>query len=628
MAKQPIRRYQTASQFGDDLIAWKNGDPVTARPETRLQKAARWYARNRTFAAMSLVILGLMLATTIGSLVSAKRIADESRKTERASQQALQAAALASRQREVALQSLNNLVFDIQRKLKDRPGTLQVRNSILESALEGLQEIVADEGSTPIDHSSIVAHLRMGEIEMAKGDDERAAEHFNQSRQMAEAYLIREPGDPAALADLTAALIALGDMGFAKFDYQTALEFYRSAAATRQEMAEANPSPGNEVEYCRALVRVGTARSGLGDDAEASSELLEAVDRMDEMLDEKREDTDFLRTLVITLSAAANHLIKIGNFEDAMPLVQRVRDLNEQLLDADEYNVDYLLDAAVSFSQLAQVHVQRLEWDQAHEFARESRKLHQRIVDANPDNVWSRSNLGLQWHIEAMTLLALGDLEGAESAGQENLSIHRQILKAEPTNSRFAAPTAECLTLLAGVAIRQGDLAKGKRRLEESLEVLGKVPGEQIAANAILQQAVEDNTNVSQALASALSREDLPIHSSIADCSDIEKLALAFAAYKVVFQQQRDQALQLANLLSREEIEDQAIDTQFRFCLLATYAKLLSITENSGNPEDIERRRQIGERACENLERYLASRENLLFNVLADPDLKDLPKHS
>src|SRR5262249_11951398 len=53
MAKEPAKRYATASDLATDLGRWLAGEPISARPSGRLEKAWKWTRRNPLVASLS-----------------------------------------------------------------------------------------------------------------------------------------------------------------------------------------------------------------------------------------------------------------------------------------------------------------------------------------------------------------------------------------------------------------------------------------------------------------------------------------------------------------------------------------------------------------------------------------------
>ena len=75
LAKEPARRYQSASELTADLRRWLAGEPIRARPVGRVERLWRWCRRNPRVAALSAAVLVLLTAVAVGSTVAALRIA-------------------------------------------------------------------------------------------------------------------------------------------------------------------------------------------------------------------------------------------------------------------------------------------------------------------------------------------------------------------------------------------------------------------------------------------------------------------------------------------------------------------------------------------------------------------------
>ncbi len=73
--KDPLRRYQRAAHMAADLICWRDGRPILARPVGRAGRAWRWTLRHRRVVAAVGVAAAVSAA---GSLVVSNHIADRS----------------------------------------------------------------------------------------------------------------------------------------------------------------------------------------------------------------------------------------------------------------------------------------------------------------------------------------------------------------------------------------------------------------------------------------------------------------------------------------------------------------------------------------------------------------------
>ncbi|MEZ5424680.1 MAG: serine/threonine-protein kinase [Pyrinomonadaceae bacterium] len=104
--KEPQRRYRTVEQFSADIWRFIDGLPITARPNTFLYQAGKFYSRNRipVFAGI-LTFLGLIVGITVavwqaGVAREQARLADQSRQLAEAAKKTAETEAERSKQEE------------------------------------------------------------------------------------------------------------------------------------------------------------------------------------------------------------------------------------------------------------------------------------------------------------------------------------------------------------------------------------------------------------------------------------------------------------------------------------------------------------------------------------------------
>lgn len=69
LEKQPARRYGSAQELADELHRFLHGEPIVARPISRVERGWRWCRRNPLPAGLLAMCLGLFVALVAGSLV-------------------------------------------------------------------------------------------------------------------------------------------------------------------------------------------------------------------------------------------------------------------------------------------------------------------------------------------------------------------------------------------------------------------------------------------------------------------------------------------------------------------------------------------------------------------------------
>lgn len=190
LQKDPDARYEDCEMMADDLRRWLNGEPILARPVSRLTRVLRWCRRNPKIAiptAVAATAVGLtamiaswawMVTAEQKQLIAEEKdkvveqrdeaqrqreIADaarliaiqneqlaEEQKDEADKQRAIAVAqkqqaemneALAKRQAELALRNIQYVITDVDARLKEKPGMSDLRIAMLEAASEKWNEL-------------------------------------------------------------------------------------------------------------------------------------------------------------------------------------------------------------------------------------------------------------------------------------------------------------------------------------------------------------------------------------------------------------------------------------------------------------------------------------------------------
>ena len=241
MAKDPARRYESAGRFEADLRRFLRGEPILARPVGPAERLARWCRNNRRVASLAALSAFSLVVITIGSVVASIRITDERSR-------AIAQAGRAEAQRRLALESLTALIQGIQDQLATRPGTLELRRSLLEIARSGLTRVSA--GASPgdgadVDAKTVQALVKIGDIDLILGRAAEARAGFDRAAGLARRVSSADPQSVPLRRELAAAYDRLGDQvlrSYGKDDPEG--NFARALAIRRALVAE---RPGDPV---------------------------------------------------------------------------------------------------------------------------------------------------------------------------------------------------------------------------------------------------------------------------------------------------------------------------------------------------------------------------------------------
>jgi len=74
LKKNPQERYTSVTALADDLRRYLRNEPISARPDTMVYRAAKFVRRNRTVVALSTLAVVVTLAGLVGTLLQARRV--------------------------------------------------------------------------------------------------------------------------------------------------------------------------------------------------------------------------------------------------------------------------------------------------------------------------------------------------------------------------------------------------------------------------------------------------------------------------------------------------------------------------------------------------------------------------
>jgi tetratricopeptide (TPR) repeat protein/predicted Ser/Thr protein kinase len=137
LRKEPRERYLTAERLADDLRAWLDGQPVTARRGTARYRAGKFIRRHRWSLAAAAVLLVTLLAGVAGV---AWQAAVANRERRKADEERRKAEARSADLRQLS----NSLLTELDEAIQQIPGSTGAQKLLVTSVLKHLDRMAAD----------------------------------------------------------------------------------------------------------------------------------------------------------------------------------------------------------------------------------------------------------------------------------------------------------------------------------------------------------------------------------------------------------------------------------------------------------------------------------------------------
>lgn len=432
LRKEPERRYRSASEFSEDLRLHQASLPVVARPDTWRYRSAKFLRRHVAGAAMSTVLVGLLIAFGIAMSVQNRRIAEE---------------------RDTAME-----VSRFLERIFTAPDPGNARGldvTAKEILTRGADRISAELSARPVIQAALMETI--GRVYLNLGQYEPAIEMFEESLR------IRLAAFGEGHAQVAAVKNELGLALTRTADYRRARELLESALAqNRRDQGDRGPA------VAKNLYNLSELAQARGDLERARTLAAESL-RIFESYGER-----FPREIAEGKSGLARILRARNELAAAEELYREAIAVTREHFGNDHPHIAYFL------QNLAVVLRARGELDAAEAMFEESIAVTRRV-------------LGEEHSLVAGSLVVLGALlhekgrlDAAESAFRDALSIHTN---ARGPDHPFVAYD---MTSMAMLRSDQGRLAEAETLLRQAIAIFESSvgPDHQYVASALTELGV------------------------------------------------------------------------------------------------------------------------------------------
>jgi serine/threonine-protein kinase len=349
--KRPAARYPCAKALAEDLCRFRNGEPIVARPLSRLGRTIRWARRRPAAAALLIVATMAILTITVGGWWTSVALTTYSKRVAREKQQA----EASFKQTLSALDQLGGTA----EVLSDLPQAQEERRQLLQNALGFYQQLIQEHGDEP------VVRRETGRISARLGDLEALLGHL-----------------------------------------VPAEEHYRRAAELIRQLGEESPNaPEPRHELAQTYTHLGILLKNRGKPGEAEAAFHVAQEQGEKLAGDYPQEPEYRRDL----ASAHYHLGALlgrldGRRDEAEQACQRARELQTRL--ADEYpdRPEFRRDLARTINQLGSLRMTARDPHEAGTLFREAIRLQRDLAAHFPGVSVYRRELGRSQNNLAATL--------------------------------------------------------------------------------------------------------------------------------------------------------------------------------------------------------------------------------
>lgn len=452
LRKETARRYNSVSEFSEDIRRYLVGLPVTATADTRFYRFSKFVKRNKLGAAIAVLVLFLSGAA-IWQGIAANR--EKSRAEKRFNQV-----------RKLA----NSILFDYYDGIESLPGSTSVREKMVKDALEYLDNLSAESGNDPSLQSELAtAFQKVGDIRgnpylSNLGDMNGALSSYQKALSIRQNLVSANPNNKEMQRLLAISYGTVADIYWAKGENANALENYKKALAIDEANANENPAdkenqyalafryyhigqtfrkmsdlagavenfnksleinrqlcsaePDNK-DYCTALatsyLKIGDVHFDLSNYAEALSNHQKAIEAL-EPFSKNQEDSYSQRMISIFQHRTVLDKKGLGDFNEAIKLNLEVITKQKRFAESDPKNEQLRLDLAESYLSLGSLFFETNKFDEAVTYLKKTIVIFEDSLNKNPDDAEAKQSLSNAYKYLGDALLKIGKIAQAEDA--------------------------------------------------------------------------------------------------------------------------------------------------------------------------------------------------------------------
>ncbi|MEM7477381.1 MAG: serine/threonine-protein kinase [Planctomycetota bacterium] len=420
LEKEVAKRYGSAKELAEELKRYLQDLPIQARPVASWVRAVRWCKRQPAIASLMALCCTILIA---GSVVSAYFAVLANQRAMKA-EEGFRAA---STQSDLALNTLQMVIYKVQHELRKVPEARAIRRAILQDVLDDLQEVsgnYVEAAQLNRDSAKVLTDLARLYLEVGDdlGSDIRSLnERFH--RRAVNIYLELVEASPEDTSLLQEAGLSIEEYANNAREFQ---EFELAIWGNRQKLEIAERWVKAEPKSAEAQLFEVAAMEALGEAMLRSAEIEQAgeyskiaAEKCQKLADENPDSIDVIDRLCICYSTLGDYYCKIRDLDSAEVAYHKMQQATLRLVELDPDDPENPNIISADFERLGDMEFLRENYEAALEYFIECRKYSETYVEDDPENILRKKQSTWAYKKLAKTYDALGNKEKADEARQK-----------------------------------------------------------------------------------------------------------------------------------------------------------------------------------------------------------------
>jgi serine/threonine protein kinase/tetratricopeptide (TPR) repeat protein len=466
LRKEPERRYSSVEQFSEDIRRHLTGLPVTASKDTWNYRVQKFVARNRAAVASAAIVILVLIGGVVGTswqAVRAEKMRAEA-ETERAR---------AERRLENLRNISNSLVSEIERAIRDLPGSLPARKLLLDRAVEQLDALAADsDGNTQLQLELVWAYQNLGML-----PDKNLSESqkiLEKAVALTEKILAAAPADPKVRDRLAMLYLDMIYNSRLRGDVNYTLEYNKRAVAITEEILRESPdTPEFQDSFWTVYYHYALTMQQLGnapETIETARKILPVAEALYRAGAQDETDKYYYLKPHLThaaigygLNYSGDYKAAIQEFETALSACQSeiIKRPDANILRRDEANIRLQLSSALEETG---------DFPAAYKHALAAFETREKLAKDNPKDVNYQVALADSELFLGMMLTRRNQMQTAPSRIRRALDSYEKILALDTERMQVKILAARARAALGQALVLTGQVSEGLQYLRQSLE--------------------------------------------------------------------------------------------------------------------------------------------------------------